>query len=241
MVTENQIDWMSLIKKVLRRRLESSGFDEVFIDAPLAERMSLPVELEEGYRIKGIWEGDDVKLSVVNPEGYEFFEDDTVKGPEGIIEPELVYRPEVLETFGEVFPTFAEPMIENMLGRLEKDEQFQEDFINVIQGMGRNEKTEALLRQLGADEDYINEFFQSYKFKVFGQELIFRRPDWWSVDFWLENFFKPYGGKDLKGKAGASFLAGIGDLISTTAKLIGMAVTNYIIHKSTIKAPDKTN
>lgn len=77
-------------------------------------------------------------------------------------------------------------------------EQAQWDFVDTIRAEGRTWQTEALLRQLGATEDEINEFFPT--------------PAWDEAKWWAER----YAGMSLPERAWNQFLAGIGDVFITS-------------------------
>ncbi len=98
---------------------------------------------------------------------------------------------------GDIIPEVP-PQYESAL-EWASDEKNLDDLFLGIQNAGQTPATEALLARFGATEEQIEEFFPETK-------------KWWTLDFWLDNFFKPYGGTDLKGKAAASFMAGIGDM-----------------------------
>ena len=128
---------------------------------------------------------------------------------EGVL-PELL-APYTEEQKTDIALAFISQMIETP--------EMQEQFFETVQAKGRTPETERLLQILlpEATEEELAEFFGATAVvDVFGHEITLRRPDGWTLDFWLENFFKPYGWKDLKGKAAASFIAGIGDVISTS-------------------------
>ncbi|KKN05973.1 hypothetical protein LCGC14_1081970 [marine sediment metagenome] len=81
-----------------------------------------------------------------------------------------------------------------------------ENFINDLQIRGRTEDTELLLEMFGATPEDIDELLGPAR----------PMPEWLTLDFWKEALFRPYAGKDLGTKAYATFIAGMGDVITTT-------------------------
>ena len=77
-------------------------------------------------------------------------------------------------------------------------EQNPDQFVAQIKVGGWTEGKAALLRVIGLDEAGINEIIKP----------------WWTLDYWKESFVQPYAGKDFTGQLLASFVAGIGDLVS---------------------------
>ena len=126
---------------------------------------------------------------------------------------------ELTSLFKGVFPELLAPYTEEQatevtqafVTQIVETPEMQEHFFETVYTQGRTPETERLLEILLPEltEKDLTEFFGVAQEKV-------RETKWWTMDYWLENFFKPYGGKDLKGKAAASFMAGIGDVISTT-------------------------
>ncbi len=107
-----------------------------------------------------------------------------------------------------------------------------EGFIKEIQTGGYTSDKARLLRMIGLEDAEIREII----------------PPWWTVDYWLDAFFKPYGGKDLGGKAGAAFLAGLGDVINNTggaARWLGFQDAGEVLSNigstlSRVAPPDTT-
>ena len=124
--------------------------------------------------------------------------------------------------FPEMFAPYTEEQAVDLIRAFSQSiieaPEMQEQFLKRVQAKGRTPDTEALINLFfEATEEELTEFFGvSVAVDFFGHEITLKRPDWWTLDYWLENFFKPYGGADLKGKAAASFMAGIGDVISTS-------------------------
>ena len=134
---------------------------------------------------------------------------------------------ELASLFESVVPRFFSPFTEEqkpdiaiaLLNMLAESDDAKEQFFETVQTQGRTPETERLLQILLPEltEEDLTEFFGvTTAIDFFGYKITLKRPDWWTLDYWLESFFKPYGGTDLKGKAAASFIAGIGDVISTT-------------------------
>ena len=142
---------------------------------------------------------------------------------------------ELTSLFKGVFPELLTPYTDEeavdvtlaFVSQINESPEIQEQFFETVQTQGRTPETERLLQILlpGLTEEDLTGFFGTeVAIDVFGHKITLKRPDWWTLDFWLENFFKPYGGADLKGKAAASFISGIGDVISIsggTARWLG--------------------
>ena len=201
-----------------------------------AKALGLEVDFPEDWLMKVTpgKNGDEPIFSFRSPEGEEVPWEDILETPEGkwitkqqgeVLEAERVGEvsaraDELTSLFKGVFPELLAPYTEEQaievtqafLGQIIESPEVQEQFLETVQTQGRTPETERLLQILLPEltEEDLTGFFGVAQEKV-------RETKWWTLDFWLENFFKPYGGKDLKGKAAASFIAGIGDVISTTA------------------------
>src|SRR3990167_9359509 len=87
--------------------------------------------------------------------------------------------------------------LETFAERVESD---PDEFIKQLQVGGWTREKENLLRLMWTPDEEISRLL----------------PPWWTLDYWKNAFFQPYGGKDIKGKLAASFIAGVGDVIKTT-------------------------
>ena len=200
-----------------------------------AKAMGLEVDFPEDWLMKVTpgKNGDEPVFSFVSPERLEVPWEDILETPEGkwitrqqgeVLEADRVGEvsaraDELTSLFKGVFPELLAPYTEEQaidvtqafISQIIETPEVQEQFFETVQTQGRTPETERLLQILLpelTEEDLIGFFGVA-------QERV-RETRWWTLDYWLENFFKPYGGKDLKGKAAASFIAGIGDVISTT-------------------------
>src|SRR3990167_6641176 len=96
-----------------------------------------------------------------------------------------------------VMPRFKGYNLETFAEMVESD---PDEFIKQLQVSGWTREKENLLRLMGTPDEEISRLL----------------PPWWTLDYWKNAFFQPYGGKDIKGKLAASFIAGVGDVIKTT-------------------------
>ena len=199
-----------------------------------AKTMGLQVDFPEDWllRVTPGKNGDGPTFSFTSPEGKEVAWEDIMETPEGewttrqqagVLEVEraeaVAFKTtEVTSLFKSVYPDLfvTQPeevhagIAEQFVNMLIESPETQAQFLEDVYTKGRTPETERLLQIL------LPELTEEELTGFFGVAPK-RETKWWTLDFWLENFFKPYGGKDLKGKAAASFVAGIGDVISTTA------------------------
>lgn len=148
----------------------------------------------------------------------------TTAEAEELIAEQEIRQEETTRAFVNLFPELEpeegqtyEQLVAETMTQVTVNEEIKDWFTSGLLEKGRTPETERLLEQFGFTDKDITEFFGTYKFRDFKPEPVPLRTDWWTLDYWKENFFRPYGGTDLKGKAEASFIAGIGDLISTSA------------------------
>ncbi len=154
----------------------------------------------------------------VSPQGNRYQESELVPGryrpqfleEEGLAQVQFETQEELLASFGRVFPGIDAPtLFESMavtpdmpLGSIESAEQAQDDFIDTIWARGRSPDTEAVLRQIGFTDEQFDEFFA--RIPTFEKR---------EAKFWAER----YAGMGLSGKAVNQFIAGVGDLFSTSS------------------------
>ena len=142
----------------------------------------------------------------------------------GLLERIFPERFDPEESFG-LTPEEIPPMVLEQI-----DLQIAEDpnlFIETLRAKGRSDDTVLLLRLLGQGAAHPDgtlltpEEIDEAIDEILPKTITF---EWWKIPHWFDLFFQPYGGEDFRGKAASSFIAGIGDVVSTaggTARWLG--------------------
>uniref|UniRef100_A0A6H1ZIT9 Large polyvalent protein associated domain-containing protein n=1 Tax=viral metagenome TaxID=1070528 RepID=A0A6H1ZIT9_9ZZZZ len=139
----------------------------------------------------------------------KYFGEDILKRP-AVAE---ISTDRIQQLLGQIYP--EEELLastDTILNWLAESDNNIQQFLGDIQEAGRTPETEELVKILFPDATEVE------LDNLFGVTLATpeeRITEWWTLDYWKQNFLIPYGGEDLAGKAAASFVAGIGDTLNT--------------------------
>lgn len=218
-----------LLKKLqkpspVRERLDAGK--TVFLPPEEAVEAGLPGDYPADWMLKITpgRNGDEATFSYRSPEGQEFAEPPFV--PEYIAREEFwERRPELRPPVPEIEAPEVEPWVPpegfgELVKRVYGPEYTIEDFASLVSEtperfvkdleiLGKTPEVETILSAIGFTWDDIFA-------PMVPTPPQFEVPAWLTLDFWKEALFRPYTEEDLAGKAYASFVAGIGDVITTT-------------------------